>query len=198
MPSAAAERAETLGPPALHGHRGAGGSAQPGSISSTQRCQLAARSQTTEQSTLPIGPSRRARTIVATSRQQLDRVGPGQRRVGVGEALADVAEAGRTEQRLGDGVGDRVAVAVAVEPGQAGEHAAAEHQRPGRVVAKAMDVEALTDASSRPSTFTPSSWAAPHPLSPCGDLAVARPAGPRTLTPSSVGCAPTPHRRAAT
>ena len=44
---------------------------------------------------------------------------PGQRRVGVGEALADVAEPGRAEQRLGDGVGDGVAVAVADEPGRA-------------------------------------------------------------------------------
>ena len=78
--------------------------------------------------------------------QQLDRVGPGEGGVGVGEALADVTETGCAEQRLGDGVGDGVAVAVAGQPGQVREHAAAEDQRPGRVVTEAMDVEALTDA----------------------------------------------------
>ena len=38
---------------------------------------------------------------------------PAPLRVGVGEVLADVAEPGRAEQRVGDGVGHDVGVAVA-------------------------------------------------------------------------------------
>ena len=47
--------------------------------------------------------------------QQLDAVGARHRWVGVGEVLADVAEAGGAEQRVGAGVGDGVGVAVADE-----------------------------------------------------------------------------------
>ena len=57
-----------------------------------------------------------ARTIAATCAQQLDRVGAAPARVGVGEVLADVAEPGRAEQRVGDRVGDDVGVAVAARP----------------------------------------------------------------------------------
>ena len=66
-------------------------------------------------------------------RQQLDAVGAGQARVVVGEQLADVAEAGRAEQGVGDGVGDGVGVAVAGQAARVGEADAAQHERPRRV-----------------------------------------------------------------
>ena len=77
--------------------------------------------------------------------QQVDAVGPGPRGVGVGEVLADVAEPGRAEERVGDGVGDHVGVAVAGQAALAGERHAAEHERPPRVVGERVDVEALPD-----------------------------------------------------
>ena len=81
-------------------------------------------------------PARRRATSSATWRSSSIESAPANARVGVGEVLADVAEAGRAEQRLGDGVGDGVAVAVPDEPGHAREPAAAEHQRPVRIVAR--------------------------------------------------------------
>ena len=47
--------------------------------------------------------------------EQLDAVGAGPRRVGVGEVLADVAQPGRAQQGVGAGVGDDVGVAVAAQ-----------------------------------------------------------------------------------
>ena len=64
--------------------------------------------------------------------QQVQAVGPGPGRVGVGEVAAEVAQAGRPEQGVGQGVGHGVGVAVA---GQArapsGMHHAPQHQGPG-------------------------------------------------------------------
>ena len=59
--------------------------------------------------------------------------------------LADVAEAGRAEQRVGDRVGDDVGVAVAGEAGAAVEGDAAEHERAIGVRVEGMHVEALAD-----------------------------------------------------
>ena len=99
-------------------------------------------SQTTEQSTLPTSPAL-GRHVRRHTAQQLDRVGAGDVRIGVGEPLPDVAQPRGAEQRLDDGVGDGVAVAVADEPRKPVEPAATEHQRPVRIVAEAMDVEPL-------------------------------------------------------
>ena len=72
--------------------------------------------QITEQSALPsIHPS--SSTARGHEPQQLDRVGTGEGGIGVGEPFADVAEPRRAEHRVGDGVGDGVAVAVADESG---------------------------------------------------------------------------------
>ena len=120
-------------------------SRQPSFHLVAHRAPASAARRSTEQSTLPTDQPAVAH-VGGDPAQQLDRVGAGQRRIGVGEALADVAETGRAEQRVGDGVGDGVAVAVPDETGHIGEHAAAEHERPLRVVAEAVDVEALADA----------------------------------------------------
>ena len=63
--------------------------------------------------------------------QQADRVGARQRGVGVGEVLADVAQAGRAEQGVGDRVGDDVGVAVA-RPGPARRGTRPRRARGGR------------------------------------------------------------------
>jgi hypothetical protein len=49
--------------------------------------------------------------------QQADGVRTRQRRIAVGEVLADVAHSAGAEQRVRDGVGDHVTVAVPGEPG---------------------------------------------------------------------------------
>ena len=77
--------------------------------------------------------------------EQLDRIGAGPTRIGVGKVLADVAEPGRPEERVGAGMCDDVSVAVAVEPALAREDTPTEHQDAARIVAEAMDVEALAD-----------------------------------------------------
>ena len=66
--------------------------------------------------------------------EQVDAVGAAPARVGVGEVLADVAEAGGAEQRVGDGVGHGVGVAVAGQAALAVERAArrAPAAAPGR------------------------------------------------------------------
>ena len=109
---AAAERAEALGPAALDGHRRAG-ARRSGCASISARCGASfGASQTTEQSTLPIVQPAAAHHA-GDWREQHERVGARPLRVGVGEVLADVAEPGGAEQRVGDGVGDDVGVAVA-------------------------------------------------------------------------------------
>ena len=91
-------------------------------------------SHTTLQSTLPTSQPA-ARTRPATVAQQAERVGARPGRVGVGEVLAEVAEAGGAEQGVGGGVGDDVGVAVAGQAPVAREAHAAEHERPVGVVA---------------------------------------------------------------
>ena len=66
-------------------------------------------------------------------------------RVGRREMLADVAEPGRAEQRVGDRVEDDVGIAVAGESARVGNRDAAEHHR--AVAGEAVDVEA--DAGPR-------------------------------------------------
>ena len=101
-------------------------------------------SSTTVQSTLP-GSQPAARTSATARRSRSMLSAPAQRGVGVGEVLADVAEPGGAEERVGDGVGDHVGVAVAGQAALAGERHAAEDERPLRVVAERVDVEALPD-----------------------------------------------------
>ena len=76
--------------------------------------------------------------------QQLEAVGAGEGGIGVGEVLADVAEAGGAEERIGDGVGDRVGVAVA---GQARARPSnttpPSTSAPAGIVAEGVHVEAL-------------------------------------------------------
>ena len=95
---------------------------------------------------LPAGgahPRRRPRPAAAIESA------PAQRGVGVGEELADVAEAGRAEQGVGARRGRwRRRRCGRARPGRAVERHAAEDQRPGRVVAERVHVESLTDAES--------------------------------------------------
>jgi hypothetical protein len=51
------------------------------------------------------------------------------RRVGVGKVPADVAQAGRTEQRIGDRMQQRVGVGMAVEPEMEGQRHATQYER---------------------------------------------------------------------
>ena len=64
--------------------------------------------------------------------QQLDRVGVAPALVGVGEVLADVAEAGGAEQRVDHRVGEHVGVGVPVEAALVRDLDAAEHQPAAR------------------------------------------------------------------
>ena len=98
------------------------GLARGGASISSRRGASFGASSTTVQSTLP-GSQPGGAHVGDRSAQQLEAVGPGQRGVGVGEVLADVAEPGGAEQRVGDGVGDDVGVAVAGEAALALEHA---------------------------------------------------------------------------
>ena len=112
--------------------------------------------------------------------QQHDRVGARQRRVGVGEVLADVAEPGGAEQRVGDGVGDRVGVAVADEARARRGTGSRRAPAAGRVVTEPVDVEALTDSDLESLTrrLAPASQrAGPLEVVGLGDLAVAGLAG---------------------
>ena len=64
------------------------------------------------QSTLP-GPHPAALDVGDGAAQEIEAVGTGEGGIGVGEVLADVAEAGGTEQGVRDGVRDHVRIAVA-------------------------------------------------------------------------------------
>jgi len=63
---------------------------------------------------------------------EVERVGVPPRLLGVGKVLADVAQAGRPQQRVDDGVGEDVGVRMAVEPEVVVDLDAAEHQPPVR------------------------------------------------------------------
>lgn len=76
--------------------------------------------------------------------QQLDAVGIGPRRIGVGEVIAEVAEAGSAEHRIGERVRDRVGVAVPGQPAGVGNAHTAEDQRPRRLRRERVHVDALT------------------------------------------------------
>ena len=94
------------------------------------------RSHTTEQSTLTDRPARRLAPCARPRASRSIESAPCQRVVGVGEVLADVAEAGGAEQRVGDGVGDDVGVAVAGEArARRGTRTPPSTMRRGRVVA---------------------------------------------------------------
>ncbi len=89
--------------------------------------------------------------------QDVQAVGPLPRRVGVGGVAAEVAEPGRPEHGVGDGVGHGVGVAVALEgPGPLpGDDHPAQDQRAGRVVAEPVDVESLADPDRPPGPGSP-------------------------------------------
>ena len=112
------------------------------------RCCMASRcgarrgaSSTTVQSTLP------TRQPVADpadhAGQQVHAVGAQPGRVVVGEVAAEVAEAGRAEQGVGDGVGDTSASLWPPGPGRPGPRRRAPGG--GRVVGERVDVEAQPD-----------------------------------------------------
>ena len=63
----------------------------------------------------------------------------------VGEVVAQVAEAGRAEQGVGDGVGDHVGVAVAGQAAVPRGDTPPRTSAPSRLVAERMDVEAQPD-----------------------------------------------------
>ena len=170
---AAPERPEALGPAPLHADRRAEHGAQAA-------LHLVARAAPAWAPRRPPS-SRRCRSpplgahLARPRAQQLDRVGAGRTAGRCRGSAGRVAEPGRAEQGVGDGVGHGVAVAVADEAGQAREHAAAEHQRPGGVVAGAVDVEPCptrtsTDACTRPAAGRPG--VRPLEVGGRGDLAV--------------------------
>ena len=64
--------------------------------------------------------------------------------------MTEVAQAGRPQQRVGQGVGQGVGVAVARQPTALGHLDAAQHQRPVGVVGEGVDVDALADAHGQP------------------------------------------------
>ena len=104
---------------------------------------------TTVASTLPI--SHLAVTVCTTSRQQPGAVDPGVGRIVIGKVGADVAEAGRAEQGVADGVGHGIGVAVTGQAAPLDGHPG-EDQRTVRVVAEGMDVEAEPDPGNHEGT----------------------------------------------
>ena len=78
--------------------------------------------------------------------QQFDRVGPLQRRIGVGKHLADIAEPCSPQDRVAADMRDDVGVAVPRQATLALKADPTEDQRPVGVVGVGVDVEGLTDA----------------------------------------------------
>jgi hypothetical protein len=62
---------------------------------------------------------------------------------------AEIAEANRTEDRIGECVADGVGIAVTGKAAGALDHDTAEHQRAVRVLGEAVDVDTLADAHVR-------------------------------------------------
>src|SRR5439155_26743488 len=91
------------------------------------------------------GPPARLAHRGHCSGQELEAVGPLPLRVGVRKVLADVAQPGRAEQRVGTGVGDGVGVAVTVETALAVEAHTGEYQRAVGIVREPVDVEPEPD-----------------------------------------------------
>ena len=110
-PFAAAERPEGLGPLGLDAHRCARRARSAAAPCPAGRAPASGASITTVTSTLPTSHS--AATRLHHPGEQVGAVGAGVGGVVVGKVGADVAEAGRAEQGVADGVGDRVGVAVA-------------------------------------------------------------------------------------
>jgi len=102
-----------------------------------------------------------ARDEVRCVAQQPQRIGAFPLGIRVGEVLTDVAQAGCAEEGFRRRVRDRVAVAVPVESALTVERHPAEHEHAGRVVAEAVDVETLADASRRQGHRAPT-WSRAH------------------------------------
>ena len=77
--------------------------------------------------------------------QQIERIGPGPLRVGVGEVSTEVSETDRPEKGVGQRVGHHVGVAVSGQPGHAGNDDAPEDEGPSREGREPVNVETLTD-----------------------------------------------------
>ena len=80
-------------------------------------------------------------------REELQRVGSGERRVARGEERSDVLEPGRAEHRVGQRVGEDVAVRVARETARVLDPDASEHER--HALLERVRVEAGADAVLR-------------------------------------------------
>ena len=85
-------------------------------------------SQTTTASTFT-GRQPRSRSSTTTAASSAMLSAPAKRRVGVGEVVADVLQAGRPEQRIHDGVRQHVGVAVAQQAVVLAQSYPAQHQR---------------------------------------------------------------------
>ena len=152
MPFDPPEGTETLGPRGLHAHRCARATAPRRRPMSSVCSASRGRSHTTVQSAFT--------TRMPWPRhhghhpgQQGHGVGPGPRRIGVGEVTAQVAEAGRPEQGVGQGVGHRRRRRCGrpVRP-RRGWCTPPEDEGAAGVPREAVDVEALADAQrARPS-----------------------------------------------
>ncbi len=107
------ERANPFGSFALHGHRGTDRVGESLLHLVATRRQLGA---IKNDGAVGIDrlPARRSNVGDSTS-EQIDTVGARERRIGVGKVLSDVSKARRTQQRIGNGVGNDVSVGVASE-----------------------------------------------------------------------------------
>ena len=85
--------------------------------------------------------------LLPGSREELQRVGAGERRVARREERADVLEPGGAEHRVGQRVGEDVAVRVARETARVLDPDAAEHER--HALLERVRVEAGADAVLR-------------------------------------------------
>ena len=81
--------------------------------------------------------------------QQVDRVGPLQRRVGVGEHLTDIAESCSPQDRVAADMRNDVGVTVPRQTTLALEADPTQNQRPVGIVGVGVDVEGLADTERR-------------------------------------------------
>src|SRR5688500_11913295 len=81
--------------------------------------------------------------------EEVEAVGALPASVVIGKVLAEIAEAGRSEKSIGDGVAHDVAVAVPCQAGGAFDHHATEDEAAARIGAEAMDVEPLAHPDHR-------------------------------------------------
>ncbi len=107
---------------------------------------------------------------VSSDSKQHEAVSPFELGRGIGKVMADIAKPCRTKNRIGDGVGNDVGIAVACQPWAVLERDPAQHQRPARIIRPGVHIEPLSDPHlGKPSAIT-HPRTLPHPPFPSRKL----------------------------